>query len=205
VSAIAGNVRYLVNLAGSAGHAGTVPMAMRHDAAAAAAEIVLLVERRCAGAPTLLGTVGKLDVPAGAINVIPERCELSIDIRAADGATRDAAIRDILGEIEAVTKRRGVSAEIRETLRMPAVACSQDIADRFAAAIERAGHKVLRLPSGAGHDAVMFDGLTDIGMLFVRCGNGGISHSPLETVTADDVDIAARVLLDVLLHLDSDL
>jgi allantoate deiminase/N-carbamoyl-L-amino-acid hydrolase len=62
----------------------------------------------------------------------------------------------------------------------------------------------VRLASGAGHDAVMFDRLTDIGMLFVRCGNDGISHSPLETVTADDVDVAARVLLDVLIHLDAD-
>jgi allantoate deiminase/N-carbamoyl-L-amino-acid hydrolase len=64
----------------------------------------------------------------------------------------------------------------------------------------------LRLPahalmSGAGHDAVMFDGVTEIGMLFVRCGNGGVSHSPRESVTAQDVDIAARVLLDALLHL----
>jgi len=59
----------------------------------------------------------------------------------------------------------------------------------------------LHLASGAGHDAEMFADLTPIGMLFVRCGNGGISHSPLETVTAEDVDIAARVLLDVLVNL----
>jgi hydantoinase/carbamoylase family amidase len=202
VTSIAGNVRYLVTLTGTAGHAGTVPMTMRHDAAAAAAEIVLSVERRCAATPTLVGTVGKLNVPGGAINVIPQRCELSVDVRAGDDATRDAGITDILADIEAIAGRRGVSAEIKETLRMPAVPCSRDIGDRFAVAIERAGQTALRLPSGAGHDAVMFNGLTDIGMLFVRCGNGGISHSPLETVTADDVDIAARVLLDVLLHLD---
>jgi acetylornithine deacetylase/succinyl-diaminopimelate desuccinylase-like protein len=72
----------------------------------------------------------------------------------------------------------------------------------LAAAVARAGIEPFRLPSGAGHDAAMFGGVTDIGMLFVRCGNGGISHSPLETVTAEDADLAARVLLDVLLNLD---
>jgi allantoate deiminase/N-carbamoyl-L-amino-acid hydrolase len=97
-----------------------------------------------------------------------------------------------------------VTVDIKETMRIPAVPCSPAIVDGLAAAVERAGLPVVRLASGAGHDAVMFDRLTDIGMLFVRCGNDGISHSPLETVTADDVDVAARVLLDVLIHLDAD-
>jgi acetylornithine deacetylase/succinyl-diaminopimelate desuccinylase-like protein len=70
----------------------------------------------------------------------------------------------------------------------------------LANSISRAGCAVRRLPSGAGHDAVMFSGLTDIGMLFVRCGNGGVSHSPRETVDARDVDFATRILLDVLLN-----
>jgi acetylornithine deacetylase/succinyl-diaminopimelate desuccinylase-like protein len=91
-----------------------------------------------------------------------------------------------------------------ETMRMPAVPCSERIIERFAEAVGRAGLPVVRLACGAGHDAVMFDRLTDLGMLFVRCGNDGISHSPLETVTADDVDVVARVLLDVLIHLDAD-
>jgi allantoate deiminase/N-carbamoyl-L-amino-acid hydrolase len=202
VTSIAGNVRYLVTLTGAAGHAGTVPMAMRRDAAAAAAEIILYVERRCGNTPTLLGTVGKLNVPDGAINVIPGRCDLSLDIRAGDDAVRDAATADILAEIEQIAVRRGVSAEMTETMRMPAVPCSPRIVESFAAAIARAGLPVVRLASGAGHDAVMFDGLADIGMLFVRSGNDGISHSPLETVTAEDVDLAARVLLDVLIDLD---
>ena len=84
---------------------------------------------------------------------------------------------------------------------MPAVPCDRSLREQLAVAIARAGAQVVELPSGAGHDAVMFDGVTAIGMLFVRCGNGGISHSPLETVTAEDADLAARVLLDVLLNL----
>jgi acetylornithine deacetylase/succinyl-diaminopimelate desuccinylase-like protein len=69
------------------------------------------------------------------------------------------------------------------------------------AVVTRAGVKPRYLPSGAGHDAMMFDGITDIAMLFVRCGNGGVSHSPREIITAEDADIAARVILDTVLRL----
>jgi beta-ureidopropionase / N-carbamoyl-L-amino-acid hydrolase len=201
VTSIAGTARYAVTIAGMAGHAGTVPMPGRRDAAAAAAEIVLYVERRCAAAPTLVGTVGRLNVPGGAINVIPGRCDLSLDIRAADNATRDAATADVLAEIGRIAKRRNVTIEVKEIQRAPAVPCSPSLQARLAAAVERAGIAPRYLPSGAGHDAVSFSGVTDIAMLFVRCGNGGISHSPLETITAVDADIATRIVLDVLVNL----
>jgi allantoate deiminase/N-carbamoyl-L-amino-acid hydrolase len=203
VTSIAGTIRYGVTITGMAGHAGTVPMALRRDAAAAAAEIVLYVERRCAAAPTLVGTVGRLVVPGGAINVIPGRCELSLDIRAADDATRDAAAADVLAEIDGIARRRNVSIEVREIQCGAAAPCSPGLQARLAAAVERAGIRPRYLASGAGHDAVSFSGVTDIGMLFVRCGNGGISHSPLETITPADADIAARILLDVLLNFES--
>jgi allantoate deiminase/N-carbamoyl-L-amino-acid hydrolase len=204
VTAIAGAVRHNIVIHGTAGHAGTVPMQLRHDAAAAAAEIVLAVERRCTVAPTLVGTVGRLAVPNGAINVIPGRCELSLDVRASNDAMRDAAVDDILGEIKRIADQRGVKAEITETLRNATVPCSPRLQALLAEAIARHGIKPRHLPSGAGHDGGMFDGLTDVAMLFVRCGNGGISHSPLETVTMQDVDIAARILLDTILHLAGD-
>ncbi|MBX9776552.1 MAG: allantoate amidohydrolase [Xanthobacteraceae bacterium] len=198
VTSIAGSVRQRVSIAGTAGHAGTVPMALRHDAAAAAAEIVLYVERRCAAAPTLVGTVGELRVPGGAINVIPGHCELTIDIRAGDDQTRDAAASDVLAEIKRVAERRGVKVETKEVSRSNNVSCSPRIQRLLAAAIARAGIGVRPLPSGAGHDAMQFKGITELGMLFVRCGNGGISHSPLETVAAADADLAARILLDTI-------
>jgi N-carbamoyl-L-amino-acid hydrolase len=200
VTAIAGNVRYAVTVDGEAGHAGTVPMGLRHDALAAAAEIVLLVERRCS-APGLVGTVGRLSIPNAAVNVIPRHCELSLDIRSGDDALRDAAIADIFAEIERIAKRRGITVTTEEMLRAPAVPCSPRLQDALAAAFARAGLPATLIPSGAGHDAVMFDGVTDIAMMFVRCGNGGVSHSPRETITAADSDIAARILLDVLLNL----
>jgi len=202
VTSIAGSARFRIAIAGTAGHAGTVPMALRHDAATAAAEIVLAVERRCTGIATLVGTVGQFDVPHGAINVIPGACEFSLDIRAGDDATRDAAIADIFATLADITERRGVTARISEIGRHAAVPCAPAMQTALAQAVTRAGIAPFHLASGAGHDAAMFAGVTDIGMLFVRCGNGGISHSPLETVTAEDADLAARVLLDVLVNLD---
>ncbi len=200
VTAIAGCARHSITIIGTAGHAGTVPMTARHDAAAAAAEIVLVVERRCRQATGLVGTVGQLTVPNGAINVIPGRCELSLDIRADDVVKHDSAIADIFAEIEQIRIRRGVAIEAAEIQRTPVVSCSPRLQRLLADGISRAGVRPHYLPSGAGHDAVMFDGITDIGMLFVRCGNGGISHSPLESLSADDADRAARILLDVMMN-----
>jgi beta-ureidopropionase / N-carbamoyl-L-amino-acid hydrolase len=201
VSAIAGSVRSMVTITGTAGHAGTVPMARRHDAAAAAAELVLYVEKRCTQAPTLVGTVGQLVVPDGAINIIPGRCELSLDVRAGDDATRDAAVSDIMAEIARIAARRGVRIDTKEVQRTAAVRCSPRLQSLLADAVKDTGVKPHHLPSGAGHDAMMFAGLTDIAMLFVRCGNGGVSHSPREIITAEDADIAAHVILDAVLRL----
>src|SRR5580698_4049810 len=202
VTSITGSARYRVTVQGVAGHAGTVPMPLRRDAAAAAAEIVLAVERRCRANANLVGTVGQITVPHGLINVIPGSCELSLDIRSADDGTRSAATHDIMAAIEEITGRRRVTASIKELARHRATPCAPAMQTAFAQAIAKAGVEPFYLPSGAGHDAEQFGGVTDIGMLFVRCGNGGISHSPLETVTAADADVGARVLLDVLLNLN---
>jgi N-carbamoyl-L-amino-acid hydrolase len=202
VTSIAASARFRVTIRGVVGHAGTVPMSLRHDAAAAAAEIVLAVERRCAEGPNLVGTVGQLVVPHGIINVIPGYCELSLDIRAGDDASHAAAIADILAAICQIAERRGVIAEVAKIAHHAAVSCAPQIQSALARAVSRNGIEPFYLGSGAGHDGEMFAGVTDIGMLFVRCGNGGISHSPRETVTAADVDIAARILLDAILNLD---
>jgi len=201
VTSIAGNIRNTVTVLGLAGHAGTVPMALRHDAAAAAAEIVLTVERRCGTDPGLVGTVGMLEVPGGAINVIPGRCHLSIDVRSDNDAARDAAVADLSAEIERIAQRRGVAIEQRRVLEVASVPCDLELQDAWAASVRRVtGAAAHRLPSGAGHDAMMMAGLTPIGMLFVRCGNGGISHNPMETLSAADAGIAARVFEDFLRH-----
>ncbi len=122
VTAIAGSVRYNVAVTGQAGHAGTVPMSLRRDAAAAAAEMILAVEQCCSGAPGLVGTVGKLAVPNGAVNVIPGQCEFTIDLRAGDNETRDAALQRVFEQIESIARRRNVGVEIRRLMAADATA-----------------------------------------------------------------------------------
>jgi beta-ureidopropionase / N-carbamoyl-L-amino-acid hydrolase len=201
VSAIAGGVRYAAAITGVAGHAGTVPMGLRHDAAAAAAELTLFLESLCREASGLVGTVGQLNVPNGAINVIPGRCELTLDIRSEDEGKLTRAIADVRARISQIEQSRGVSIALTELQRTPVVPCSPSLQKILAGALEKASIPVRRLPSGAGHDGVMFDGVCPVGMLFVRCGNGGVSHSPLETVSEADAGLAAGVLLDVLMSI----
>ncbi|MFJ9449968.1 allantoate amidohydrolase [Herbaspirillum sp. NPDC101397] len=200
VTSIAGSSRYLVNLKGVASHAGTTPMNMRKDAAAAAAEIILYVEQRCGDDQhaSLVGTVGQLQVPNGSTNVIPGACVLSLDIRAARDDVRDAAVADVLKKIEEISQRRSVDVTIEKTVSAPAAPCAHWLMNQLAAATERAGVKPFELASGAGHDAMTIAKMTDVAMLFTRCGNGGISHNPLETMTADDAEVSAQILLDFL-------
>jgi N-carbamoyl-L-amino-acid hydrolase len=199
VTAIAGGVRYAVAVTGVAGHAGTVPMASRHDAGSAAAELMLFVESLCREAPGLVGTVGQLNVPNGAINVIPGRCELSLDIRSEDEGKLTRAIADVQARAAQIEKSRGVTMALTELQRTRAVPCSPPLLQLLADALRKASIPVRKLPSGAGHDAGMFYGVCPTAMLFVRCGNGGVSHNPLETVTEADAGLAANVLLDVLM------
>ncbi len=201
VTSIAGSIRERVRIQGTASHAGTTPMDMRHDAACAAAELVLAVEARCRDRGSLVGTVGQLQVPQGSVNVIPGRCELSLDIRAGDDATRDAAVQDIGATIERLAQERSVVIEREPLLRAAAAPCDTELQQRLSNSIAQLGLPVHALPSGAGHDAMVIAPIVPTAMLFTRCGNGGISHNPLETMTADDAQLAARVLDQVLRNL----
>jgi N-carbamoyl-L-amino-acid hydrolase len=196
VTAIAGGVRRLYTVTGVAGHAGTVPMALRHDAAAAAAEMTLAVESICNGSGDVVGTVGRLDVPGGSINVIPGLCRFSLDIRSGTDDRRNRVLSDVDHALDAIAQKRGVTLTMEEKLRSPAAICDSGIQARLARAIKSLNLPAPHLPSGAGHDAMVFAGLLPMGMLFVRCGNGGISHNPLETMTAEDADLAARAFLN---------
>ena len=198
VTAIAGSSRYLVRLNGMASHAGTTPMTMRRDAASAAAEIILLVEQRCSQGESLVGTVGQLNVPNGSVNVIAGACQLSLDIRAASDAVRQGAVDDILDGIAAICARRQIDAELELLLSASAAPCAPWLMAQLDAAVASVDIAPYALLSGAGHDAMAMAAITDVAMLFTRCGNGGISHNPLETMTADDADSAAQALLHFL-------
>jgi allantoate deiminase len=194
VTAISGASRFRIELDGMAGHAGTVPMTLRRDALAGAAECVLAIEAHCGGRPGLVGTVGQIAAEPGATNVIPGRARFTADIRAGDDALRKEAVSAVIHSIDEIASRRRLKARIIKTHENGTALCAPWLRRQLGAAIEADGIRVLELPSGAGHDGMAMIDLTDIAMLFVRC-RGGVSHHPDEHVTTDDVEAGARVLL----------
>jgi allantoate deiminase len=193
VSAIAGQSRITVGFTGEAGHAGTVPMALRHDALCAAAEFVLAVEALGRSTQGLVATVGQVSVQPGASNVIPGQVTLSLDVRHQDDTVREQACRQLEAQAREISQARGVSCNWQLLQEHHAVPCAPQLTQLLAQAIEELGYPLVSLPSGAGHDAAVIAELTDIAMLFVRC-RGGISHNPAESVTQEDVAIAIQVV-----------
>ena len=193
VSAIAGQTRASLRLVGEAGHAGTLPMDGRRDALAAAAEMVLAVERVGREESGLVATVGVLAVSPGASNVVPGEARLSLDVRHSADPVRRRAVGSLREATESIAARRRVGCEWTILQETDAVPMSRDLRARLAAAVEAEGHPLLELVSGAGHDAVALSAVCPVAMLFVRCA-GGISHDPRESVTEEDVAAALAVL-----------
>ncbi len=194
VTSIAGQTRLRISLLGVAGHAGTVPMQYRRDALVSAAEVIQLVESTCSAQPELVGTVGSLEVRPGAVNVIPGRVDLTIDVRAPADAMRTTAVDTITKGARDIASRRHVDIEIERFHDASSCECNNELSRELALAVETHGLPVRYLPSGAGHDAMAMADLTRVAMLFVRCA-GGISHNPAESITAEDAAVSAEVLL----------
>ncbi|HJV71374.1 2-oxo-4-hydroxy-4-carboxy-5-ureidoimidazoline decarboxylase [Ideonella sp.] len=190
VTSINGSRRFLGEMHGTASHAGTTPMGSRHDAALGVAELALAVERAARRVPDRVGTVGLLDVPNGSINVVPGRCRFSLDLRAPTDAERDALADEVTGELARIAERRGLRYTLHETMRASAAPSAPAWQARWESAVQSLGLPLHRLPSGAGHDAMKLHQRLPQAMLFVRGGNSGISHNPLESVTDDDAQLA---------------
>jgi allantoate deiminase len=193
VSAIAGQSCAVISVTGQAGHAGTLPMAGRRDALAAAAETVLAVERLGRAEPGLVATVGSLTLSTNAANVVPGAARLLLDVRHAEDGVRCRALDEIRAETERIAAGRGVDVAWTPRYDKPAVELDPELRGRLAEAIRAQGLPVRELVSGAGHDAVVLSALCPAAMLFVRCA-GGISHDPRESVAEEDVAIALDVL-----------
>jgi len=195
VSAIAGATRLAARLTGMAGHAGTVPMRLRRDALAGAAECIGVIEQFCRSDEAgLVGTVGYIHASPGATNVIPGTVSFTMDIRAPTDVHRSRAVTDIVRRIEAIAKRRDLALQVDVTHENRTVPCAPWLKSQVAEAIAAGGFPVFELPSGAGHDGMAMIDIADVGMIFVRC-RGGISHHPDEHVELADADAGARVLL----------
>jgi acetylornithine deacetylase/succinyl-diaminopimelate desuccinylase-like protein len=187
VPAIVGYARGGLTFTGRAGHAGTTPMGDRDDALVAAAERVLAIREVARGIPDAVATVGRLNVEPGGVNVIPSRVTLSVDARAPDRERLDRLVAAIGFE---------------PTLRVEPVALDERICAAARAALEELGVPVVELPSGAGHDAgVLAAAGVPSAMLFVRSLNAGVSHSPDELSSPDDVALAVDALERTLRHL----
>jgi N-carbamoyl-L-amino-acid hydrolase len=182
-------------------------MDRRRDAATAVAELALYVERRAAELNAMstqsaspdacVGTVGMLTVPNGSVNVVPGRCQFSLDLRATTNALRDRLLHDVTAELQAICQRRGVHHTLEETMRASAAPSDAKLQALWENAVNALGVPVFHLPSGAGHDAMKLHEIMPQAMLFVRGQNAGISHNPLESTTSDDMQLA----IDAFMHL----
>jgi allantoate deiminase len=184
---IVGIVRGERTFEGRAGHAGTVPMLGREDALVAAAEYVLRARAAAIPIEGAVATVGQVDVEPGAVNVIPSRVRVSVDVRAPDRARLDRLVAEL---------------ELEAEFRMEPVPMAERPMAAFRAELEQRGLPVIELPSGAGHDAAVLAGAgVPTAMLFVRSLNGGISHSPQEESAPEDVELAVDVLAGAIARL----
>ena len=203
VSSIAGQTRIGVQFTGEAGHAGTVPMSMRHDALCAAAEFILSVEALATSVSGLVATVGQVAVHPGASNVIPGQAVLSLDVRHPHDPEREQAVRDLYEQAVQICASRGLALGWQVLQDNPSVPCSPQLSSVLARAVESLDLPVRYLTSGAGHDAVIMSAMAPVAMLFVRCKRG-ISHHPDEWVDERDVAVALEVMHRFLDMLASD-
>ncbi|MDF2786193.1 MAG: allantoate amidohydrolase [Pantoea eucrina] len=198
VTAINGARRLNCRFSGEAGHAGTVPMLLRKDALAAAAEWILFIEQ--ATQAPLVATTGTLSCQPGAVNVIPGDVQLSLDIRGPQDEPLERHLSRLLTQAQAIALRRGVSFSASEYYRIAATPCDQRLQQALGAAVETVQGRTLALPSGAGHDAIAMAERWPVGMLFVR-NYRGISHHPAESVQADDVALGVQAYLQAVTQL----
>jgi len=190
VTSIASARRFAVEVTGRAAHAGGTPYARRRDALVGAAELVVAIEAIAKESGTI-ATVGRIRAFPGGVNVVPGLARLSLDLRAEHDADRDAAFARIEAAAERICTARGLGWRADEFYRADAVTCDDVLTEAIAAGVRATtGAEPPRLFSRAGHDAMAVAAVTGIGMLFLRCGNDGVSHSPEETVDPADVAVA---------------
>ena len=207
VTAIAAQSRHRVRITGVAGHAGTVPMALRHDALAGAAEFISMGEELAhrGERDQLVVTIGDISVKPGAVNVIPGEAQLSLDVRAASDNARAEAVEKIRNRARQIGAHRGLVIGIETLHEKPVALCAPRLRNAIGSAIGGlTGRKPLEVMSGAGHDGLALVHLTDIGMIFVRC-RAGISHNPLEHVVISDMGYAVEALVRTILEISREI
>lgn len=193
VTAIVGLIGYHVRLEGQANHAGTTPMAMRRDALAGAARVALELRDLARATEGMTANVGVIGVEPGGKNVVPGVCDFTIDVRSATREGFDALHGRVRAILERIAGEEQLGLAVTEIYRLDPLVMDAGIVDAFERAAELEGASHLRLPSGAGHDAMIVGAHVPAGMLFVP-SRGGISHNPAELTPPEQCDLGARVL-----------
>jgi allantoate deiminase len=195
VTGIAGQTRCEVSFTGQANHAGTTPMGLRQDALAAAAEWISAVETAAqedahrSGESGLVATVGRILAEPNAGNVIAGSVKVSLDLRSASDSIRESVVAKLLDQAAAIATKRKLHCAVRRQMEQPAVPMDEQLTAYLSEAVEAAGFPVRRMPSGAGHDAMVMATRAPTAMLFLR-SPGGVSHHPAEAVREEDVEAA---------------
>ncbi|MGH2871077.1 MAG: M20/M25/M40 family metallo-hydrolase, partial [Solirubrobacteraceae bacterium] len=198
VTTVASPRRFTVRVVGESGHSGEVAMDARHDALAAAAEVVLAVETAARAQPAqTVATVGTIAIAPGALSVIPGEARLGIDVRGISAASLQAFEADLRTAVDELARRRGVTAALEPTRRGNPVAMDRELVQLALAAARRAGIAATETWSGAGHDAQHLAALVPSLLLFVPL-HGGESHTPGESASMDEIVQAARIAAEVL-------
>jgi allantoate deiminase len=203
VTSIAGIERHQVTLQGQSGHAGTVPMHLRRDALAGAAEMIVAVEGFAASAGDVIATTGRISVTPNMVNVIPGDISMSLEIRSADDDARRHAATTIMTTFKAIAAKRDLSLSAERTYAQPAQPCDVTLKERLASAAGAVSGDVPMLPSGATHDASAMAELCPMAMLFVRCRDG-VSHQPDEFAAEADMQVARQTLSRLIRDLAAD-
>jgi N-carbamoyl-L-amino-acid hydrolase len=192
-----------LTITGQSNHAGTTPMRLRRDAGYAAARVVTFVRDLAHDlGGHQVGTVGRLDLHPDLVNVVAARATLTVDLRNTELAELEQAERRLGQHVAALARDEGVDVAWRRLAQFEPVTFDPAVIDLVERTARGRGHSVLRLPSGAGHDAQMFARVCPTGMVFVP-SRGGVSHNPAEYTEPEHLAAGAQVLADVLVELAS--
>lgn len=207
VDVISGSTRLKLDVTGRASHTGGTPMHLRADALTASAEIVLAAEA-LAKSERYRGTritVGRLEVSPGSITTIPGFCELHIDVRDIDSDRQRAAATELIDAAHWICEGRGVRSQARVLADASPAVLSRWLRNSVVSSAQNLDVKYRIMPSGASHDAQMVNLVCPTAMIFVPSQNHGVSHSPAEHTSYDDLALGIEVLAASLLDLDLDL
>lgn len=203
VQGVVGMLRQLITITGQANHAGTTPMNMRQDALVAAAQTILAVKKIALSMPSQpVATVGYLNVSPNAVNIVPGKVELTVDMRDLSQDCLDSMMSRLLRELNAIAAETNTEVDVAPVLCVQPTPAAPQVQETIAAVCQQLNLSHRYMPSRAGHDSLEIGRVTNMGMIFVP-SQEGLSHSGAEYTSPEQCTQGANVLLHTLLRLDA--